>query len=301
MVSWENVTKVFASDLLKSAVVALDDVSFSLREGSMTGYLGANGAGKTTSLKIALGFTAASKGEIKFSPVLGASPKEALARTGFLPERPYFYPHLTGREFSDYMGALSGVPKATLMKRRQDLAERLKIAHALNRPLRTYSKGMLQRMGFLVAVQHDPALVILDEPLSGLDPVGRKEFKDMMGEINRQGKTVFFSTHVVSDVEETCDDVVFLRQGKLAFSGGVAELLARHTSRRFRIVLSAPPHAQWVCPTVSSIYHAGVWTLVVEDAHRDSLVQEAVAAGAAVLGISSEGANLEEIFYGIQS
>jgi ABC-2 type transport system ATP-binding protein len=301
MVSWENVTKVFATDLLKSAVVALDDVSFSLREGSMTGYLGANGAGKTTSLKIALGFTAASKGKIRFSPVLGASPKEALARTGFLPERPYFYPHLTGGEFSDYMGALSGVPRTSLTKRRQHLAERLKIDHALNRPLRTYSKGMLQRMGFLVAVQHDPALVILDEPLSGLDPVGRKEFKDMMGEINRQGKTVFFSTHVVSDVEETCDEVVFLRQGKLAFSGGVADLMARHASRRFRVVLAASPDACWDTPTVSSLYHAGVWTLVVEDAYREGLVREAVGAGAGLLGVSPEGASLEEIFYGLQS
>ncbi len=127
MISWENVTKVFATDLLRRPVTALDDVSFSLREGSMTGYLGANGAGKTTSLKIALGFTTATSGQVRFSPSLGATPREALARTGFLPERPYFYPHLTGLEFSDYMGALSGVPRSVLGPRRTELAERLNV------------------------------------------------------------------------------------------------------------------------------------------------------------------------------
>lgn len=299
MIFWKNVSKIFSSDLLAKPVKALDDVSFTVPEGSMVGFLGANGAGKTTSLKIGLGFTKASSGEVGFSPKLGSDRLSALKKTGFLPERPYFYPHLTGAEFSDYMAHLSGMDKQSILPRRTLLAERLGIAHALSRPLRTYSKGMLQRMGFLVAIQHNPSLVVLDEPLSGLDPVGRKELKDLIGEVHREGKTVFFSTHIVSDVEEICDRLVFLRQGKLVYEGGVRELLDKHPATSFRFVLQTTEDRAWRTPILSQTKTGQTMTIKVEAGLRDEFVQEVVANKVPLLSLNSEGARLEQIFYGI--
>lgn len=298
MIIWENITKTFSSDLLAKPFTALDDVSFAIKPGSMTGYLGANGAGKTTSLKIALGFSKASKGEIKFSPLLGSNRKEALRKIGYLPERPYFYPHLTGHEFSDYMGLLSGMPRNQIHQRRKGLAEKLGIEYALSRTLKTYSKGMLQRLGFLVAVQHDPEFIVLDEPLSGLDPVGRKELKDMMNDFHHQGKTVFFSTHIVSDVEETCDDVIFLRKGKIQYSGGVHELLASTPSRVFRMSLQTTAAPVFKAPVIEVVKHSSSWLVKAEVSQRENLLAEALASGARILSVTSEGATLEQVFYG---
>jgi len=264
----------------------------------MIGYLGANGAGKTTSLKIALGFSRPTSGKVSFSPKLGATPREAMARIGFLPERPYFYPHLTGHEFSDYMGLLSGMRTSEIGPRREKLAERLGIAAALGRPLRTYSKGMLQRMGFLVAIQHDPQIIILDEPLSGLDPLGRKELKDLMGDIHKEGKTVFFSTHIVSDVEETCDSMVFLRQGKVVYSGSVKALLDQNPARLFRVVIESSNEPIFQTPVVSKSRQNAFWLLKVETGLREKLVMEALGSGCKLISVGPEGARLEDIFYG---
>lgn len=298
MIVWDKVTKVFTSDLLTKPVTALDNVSFAIREGSMTGYIGANGAGKTTSIKIALNFTRATSGSVIFSSRLGHTKENQLGKIGFLPERPYFYPHLTGKEFSLYMGLLSGMKKSDISHKSTVLAERLGIAHALNRPVVTYSKGMLQRLGFLVAIQHDPHLIILDEPLSGLDPVGRKELKDLMMDLNRSGKTVFFSTHIVSDVEETCSDIVFLRQGKLIYSGGVREIMESAPSRAIRITATLAGEPVLSCPTISreQVFHS--WVIKVDASHKELALQELLAKNAKIQSMVPEGASLETIFYG---
>lgn len=298
MIVWEDVTKIFTSDLLTKPVTALDHVSFKIREGSMTGYIGANGAGKTTSIKIALNFTKATSGVVSFSSSLGKTREQQLKKVGFLPERPYFYPHLTGEEFAQFMGLLSGMSKADIKKRSTALADRLGIAHALARPLKTYSKGMLQRMGFLVSIQHDPDLIILDEPLSGLDPVGRKELKDLMVDLNREGKTVFFSTHIVSDVEETCSDIVFLRQGKLIYSGGVQEIMNSATTRAMRITvtLAQSPRLSFTPISIEPVFHT--WVVKVDAAQKESALQELISQGAKIQSMGPEGASLESIFYG---
>ena len=298
MIIWDKITKIFNTDILTRSVKALDDVSFELKPGSMTGFIGANGAGKTTSLKIALGFTSPTSGRISFSKELGENRQSALKRTGFLPERPYFYPHLTGEEFSTYMGLLSGMDKIKIVQQRKLLSERLKIDHALNRPLKTYSKGMLQRLGFLVAIQHDPELVILDEPLSGLDPVGRKELKDLMSDIHRNGKTVFFSTHIVSDVEETCDQLVCLKHGKLIYSGGVRELLDKSKESFCRIAVDLDPMPSFATPIRSVKKQSLLWVIEVELAHQEELIMELIKAKGKILSISSERTSLEDIFYG---
>jgi len=299
MINWENITKVFSSDLLSRPVKALDDVTFSLVEGSTTGYIGANGAGKTTSIKIALGFTSTTKGQVTFAPSLGSDREEIFKHIGFLPERPYFYPHLTGNEFAQYMGLLSGMTQERMKERVTQLAERFGIAHALDRPLRTYSKGMLQRMGFLVAIQHDPKLIVLDEPLSGLDPLGRKELKDVIVDLSREGKTVFFSTHIVSDVEEICDRIVFLEKGKLSYNGGVADMLAKASSRVCRVMASFSQEPKFSTPIIEQKSHGSTWQIKVDTQHREKLLGEILSTGGQVVELSSEGATLEQIFYGV--
>ena len=298
MVIWENVTKTFDSDLLTKPVTALDDVSFELVEGSTTGFLGANGAGKTTSIKIALGFTSATRGEARFSSRIGKTRDEALRRTGFLPERPYFYPHLTGHEFALYMGLLSGMSRQEIKLRSIQLAERLGIAGALNRPLKTYSKGMLQRMGFLVAIQHNPELVILDEPLSGLDPIGRKDLKDIIGSLSREGKTIFFSTHIVSDVEEICQNLVFLKSGKLVYTGEVKLLLEKNPSRVCRLTTRFAKIPNFNTPVIEIQQNLSTVVIKVEVIHREKLLAEILSEGGQILEVSSEGARLEQIVYG---
>jgi ABC-2 type transport system ATP-binding protein len=229
---FNNVNKNFARDFWQKDFVALENVSFQMNKGCITGFLGANGAGKTTSLRILLKLIKPSSGTIDFAPELGTKGSEIFKKIGFLPERPYFYPNLTGQEFLIYMGMLAGVKKSDLPIMIKHWTERLNIAFALNRKLRTYSKGMLQRVGFASTCLHRPELLILDEPLSGLDPIGRKEFKDAMIELSKEGKSIFFSSHIVSDVEEICQEVVILEHGKLIYSGGINSFI-RDNSRNF--------------------------------------------------------------------
>ncbi|OFZ14344.1 MAG: hypothetical protein A2X86_05730 [Bdellovibrionales bacterium GWA2_49_15] len=224
MIEFINISKHFKTDFWAKPFIALDSVSFKLEPQSITGFLGANGAGKTTSLKIMLGFISQDSGRIEFSKNLGIG-LEKFEKIGFFPERPYFYPDLTGREFLEFMGQITNVDKERRRKNIESWAEKLKIDHALNRKIRAYSKGMLQRLGLIAAIIHDPELIILDEPMAGLDPVGRKEFKDIFVQLWKAGKTIFFSSHIVSDVEEICSKVIVLEKGKVLYQGDIEKLL----------------------------------------------------------------------------
>lgn len=302
MLEVRGVTKIFRSDLLKSPFVALDDVSFKVPEGSMVGFLGANGAGKTTSIKIILDFIRADKGGVEFhSSLKTAKGAIRFEKIGYLPERPYFYPHLTGLEFASFMAELSGLNRKSAKEEISRQAPKFHIDHALNRPLRTYSKGMLQRLGFMVTILHRPDLVILDEPLSGLDPIGRLEMKEIMHELRKTGKTVFFSSHIVPDVEEICDRVVFLRLGKLIYDGSVDRLLADNLRQSYWLTL---PHAEYKVKTSlikSEKLNNELIRWEVSSANKDSLVKELVEQGASIQGIKQVRPSLEEIFYQIRS
>jgi ABC-2 type transport system ATP-binding protein len=202
MITFNNITKSFKTDFWAKPFKALDCVSFTIREGELTGFLGANGAGKTTSIKIMMKFIWQNAGEVIYSNKLGINQMEIFSNLGFVPERPYFYPHLTGREFLSFAGELCKVTRNDLKTAIDKWGEQFQIAHAIDRKVRGYSKGMLQRLGIISSLIHNPKIIILDEPLSGLDPVGRKEIKDALLDLNKQGKTIFFSSHIVSDVEE---------------------------------------------------------------------------------------------------
>lgn len=201
-------------------ISALSNVSLSVAQGEIFGFLGHNGAGKTTMMKILLGLLRATSGyaELLGSPVQNV---DVRARIGYLPESPYFYDYLTAEEFLYFYGKLAGLHRETIRTRIPRLLEQVSLTEARQRQLRKFSKGMLQRIGLAQALIHDPELVILDEPMSGLDPIGRKEVRDLILGLRDQGKTVFFSTHIISDVEMICDRVGILAKGKMLSLGRI--------------------------------------------------------------------------------
>lgn len=217
VVRLERVSKAFG------AVRAVDGLSLSIKRGEILGFLGTNGAGKTTTIKMLLGFFRPDAGRLT---VLDQDPcASATRRTiGYMPETAYYYPYLNVRELLSLYGGLCGMPKPLIRTRSDALIERVGLAEAGSRLLRTYSKGMLQRAGIAQALLHDPELLILDEPLTGLDPLARIQFRDLILELKKQGKTVFFSSHELSEAELICDRVAILKQGALVWSGAVRDV-----------------------------------------------------------------------------
>ena len=202
---------------------ALRPLHLRVEEGEIFGFLGPNGAGKTTTLKLLMGLVFPTAG---LARILGMDYQDpgVKAQIGFLPEQPYFYDYLTGRELLEYYAQLSGVPAKERSHRVNEMLERVGLREAAGVQLRKFSKGMLQRVGIAQAILHDPKVVFLDEPMSGLDPMGRREVRDLMEILKRQGKTVFFSTHILSDAEALCDRVAILHQGQLRGVGAIADL-----------------------------------------------------------------------------
>lgn len=204
---------------------ALRPLTLAVEEGEIFGFLGPNGAGKTTTLKILMGLVFPTSGSAR---ILGMELDDARmkAQIGFLPEQPYFYDHLTARELLRYYGQLSGVDAKQLSHKVDAVLEQVRLTESANVQLRKFSKGMLQRAGIAQAILHDPKIVFLDEPMSGLDPMGRREVRNLIEDLKAKGKTVFFSTHILSDAEALCDRVAIINQGELRGVGAVAELTA---------------------------------------------------------------------------
>jgi ABC-2 type transport system ATP-binding protein len=202
---------------------ALRPLQFTVEEGEIFGFLGPNGAGKTTTLKLLMGLISPTAGAAR---ILGRdwTDPEIKAQIGFLPEQPYFYDHLTAHELLEYYGQLSGVPAKDRKRRVEEVLDQVGLRDVRGVQLRKFSKGMLQRIGIGQAILHDPRLVFFDEPMSGLDPMGRREVRDLMEQLKRAGKTVFFSTHILSDAEALCDRVAIIHQGELRGVGAVEEL-----------------------------------------------------------------------------
>jgi len=209
----------------KKTKIALRPLTLSIPEGEVFGYLGPNGAGKTTTLRLLMGLAAPTGGSFT---ILGGTITDPRIRSqiGFLPEQPYFYDHLTPRELLDYFATLSALPASERTRRIEASLRRVGLQDdAWNTQLRKFSKGMLQRVGLAQAIIHDPKLIVLDEPMSGLDPMGRREVRDLIEELNHEGKTIVFSTHILSDAEALCDRVAVLNRGELRGVGVVADLI----------------------------------------------------------------------------
>ena len=239
IVKVENIVKDFRPGFGLVRKRVLHGISFSVHQGEIFGFVGPNGAGKTTMLKILMGLIHAQGGS---ASILGHDIRENAFRkhVGFLPENPYFYDFLTGAEFLNFYARVSGVPAQQRPERIASLLEQVGLAHAGGARLRTYSKGMLQRVGSAQAVVHDPDIVFLDEPRSGLDPIGRKEIRELILRLNGEGKTIFMNTHILSDVEMLCHRGAILVNGKIRYVGSSEEFLASE-ERSADVVLARLP------------------------------------------------------------
>ncbi|MCH2188213.1 ABC transporter ATP-binding protein [Candidatus Gracilibacteria bacterium] len=192
----------------------LKGVSFEVQQGEMYGFLGPNGAGKTTTMKSILGFITPEEGDVELFGKSGIS-IETKKRIGFMPENTYLYKHLTGEEFLRFHAGFFGMTGEQATKKVDALLEKVGLSEAKKKYLKEYSKGMLQRVGLAQAMINDPELLFLDEPMSGLDPIGRKMVKDLLVELNKKGTTIFFNTHILADVESICDKISIIHQGKI--------------------------------------------------------------------------------------
>jgi ABC-2 type transport system ATP-binding protein len=220
----EHLSKQYRAGVRRKRVHAVTDASFDVQKGEVFGFVGPNGAGKTTTIRVLMGLVKPSAGSVSLfgKPIPSRATR---ARLGFLPEAPYFYDYLSAREYLDLVGRLFGMDAAARKKRAAELCDKVGLGAAADRPMKKYSKGMLQRAGLAQALMNDPELVVLDEPMSGLDPIGRKEVRDLIHELRDAGKTIFFSTHILPDVEAICDRVAIIVSGKVLDVGPVDKLL----------------------------------------------------------------------------
>jgi ABC-2 type transport system ATP-binding protein len=202
---------------------ALSPLHLNVEDGEIFGFLGPNGAGKTTTLKLLMGLVFPTAGSARILGKEWTDP-EVKAQIGFLPEQPYFYDHLTAHELLNYYAQLSGVPGKERTRRVDAMLQRVGLPDVKGVQLRKFSKGMLQRVGIAQAILHDPKLVFFDEPMSGLDPMGRREVRDLMEQLKHEGKTVFFSTHILPDAEALCDRVAIIHRGELRGVGAIKDL-----------------------------------------------------------------------------
>ena len=294
----DKLGKTFKKPFSGKKVVAVEGIDLKVHEGEIVGFLGPNGAGKTTTLKMLTGLIAPTSGSATIFGHPVPSP-DAMTNVGFLPENPYVYPYLTPREFVSLCGRLSGLTGAHLRHRVEAVIERVGMTHAIDRAVRALSKGMLQRVGLAAALVHEPKLLILDEPMSGLDPVGRKEVRDIIVDEKKKGRTVFFSTHILSDVEVLCDHVCILRRGRVVVSGVLGELLDAG-SRGSEITMSPASPELLEALTMMGLSPrtiAGSFVVEVEgDARSRDVLKRAIELGASIEAVTSKRETLESLF-----
>jgi ABC-2 type transport system ATP-binding protein len=276
----------------------LHGISFSVKRGEIFGFVGPNGAGKTTTLKVLMGLIRATSGS---ATILGHDITETAYRKeiGFLPENAYFYDYLTGRELLDFYARLSGVGAEHRDERVSTLLEWVGLSDAADQRIRTYSKGMAQRVGIAQALVHDPSVVFLDEPMSGLDPIGRKEIRDLILRLRAEGKTVFMNTHILSDVEMVCDRVAIIVAGKIMYQGCTEDFLS-DDKLMFEIVISGVRPE--LVSTLEERFAAelrGVGERVemrVKEKQVEPVLAAVLEAGGRIGAVTPQRASLESIF-----
>ena len=299
VVEIENLTKDYEVGFWRTRKVrALDGLSLKVEPRQIFGFLGANGAGKTTTLKLLMRLIFPTAGR---ASILGQEISEISMhqRIGYLPENPYFYDYLTPREFLDYGGQLFGLDTATRKRRAQELLTRVNLDQkSWDRQLRKLSKGMLQRVGLAQALVNDPEIVFLDEPMSGLDPVGRREVRDLIATLRTEGKTVFMCSHILSDIEVLCDNVAILKQGRLAHAGSLDELRARESSAFEIIVTNTGPglFMLWLPEASLSQTANGLRIEVHEEREIDRVIETLRASNGKLVSINPIKQSLEDLF-----
>jgi ABC-2 type transport system ATP-binding protein len=294
----DNVVKDFRPGFGLRKKRVLHGISLSVNRGEIFGFVGPNGAGKTTTLKILMGLIRASGGE---ASILGHDVKESAYRrhVGFLPENPYFYDFLTGREILTFYARLSGVPLRECDDRVTMLLDWVGLAHATHERLRTYSKGMLQRVGIAQALVHDPSVVFLDEPMSGLDPIGRVEIRDLILRLRSEGKTVFMNTHILSDVEMVCDRVAIIVKGRIRYHGETQELLVNGEREQELVAAGLSPE---LAESIEERFKARLRgqgdhvELQFAEKLTEEVLREVLDSGGRVISLTPRRGSLESIF-----
>jgi ABC-2 type transport system ATP-binding protein len=285
----------------KKKVRAVDGISLSVKGGQIFGFLGGNGAGKTTTIKILMSLLYPTAGSAR---ILGQDISDFTmhSRIGYCPENPYFYDYLTPRELLTYFGDIFGADKANIKDKAEDLLNKVGLDEKdRSKQLRKFSKGMLQRVGLAQSLINDPEIVFLDEPMSGLDPIGRREVRELIAGLREKGTTVFMSTHILSDVEALCDEVAILRRGNLAASGKLDDLLVSHAETQvFEVTLRGISAEGFELPgidasQISSRAH-GVMVRIEDESQIDAVLAEARKKGGHLVSIQPTRQSLEELF-----
>jgi ABC-2 type transport system ATP-binding protein len=296
----DNLTKDYEVGFWRQRKVrALDGLSLVVKRGQIFGFLGANGAGKTTTLKLLMRLIYPTGGTAR---ILGRDIADVSmhARIGYLPENPYFYDYLTAREFLNYCGELFGLDGNTRKRQTEELLSRVNLEKkSWDRQLRKFSKGMLQRVGLAQALVNDPEIVFLDEPMSGLDPVGRREVRDLIASLRTQGKTVFMCSHILSDIEVLCDSVAILKRGRLAHAGSLDEVRAREI-RSVEIIASGADEArlrqQLGNHATVTTTASGLRIEVSDEKEVDAVIAALRKANGKLVSVQPVRQSLEELF-----
>jgi ABC-2 type transport system ATP-binding protein len=299
----DNLTKDYEVGFWRQRKVrALDQLSLKVGRGEIFGFLGANGAGKTTTLKLLMRLMYPTGGA---ASILGHDIDDISmhARIGYLPEHPYFYDYLTAREFLEYCAELFGYARAERKTRAAEMLRRVRLDEkSWDKQLRKFSKGMLQRVGLAQALVNDPEVVFLDEPMSGLDPIGRREVRDLIAAQRARGATVFLCSHILADIEALCDRAAVLRRGRLAHVGSLDELRGMDKEREMEIVVATADEAR-LENAVAGVEHArltlmpgGARVEVPTERHVDAALAALRATGARLVSVQPIGNALEELF-----
>jgi ABC-2 type transport system ATP-binding protein len=301
MIAVDGVSKSYPTGFFGRRVRVLSDLSFGVGRNEIVGFLGPNGAGKTTTIKILNGLAFPDAGTVTIFGERAGTRQQARRHVGFMPEQPYFYEYLTGLEFLSLCGHLTGMRRGAIVDRSKAMLARVGLSGAGEAAVRKYSKGMMQRLALAQALLHDPELLILDEPMSGLDPLGRMEFRALIRDMKASGKTVFFSSHIISDVEALCDRVVMLDRGSKVAEGTLDELLGSEGIQYVELLFSPPPDRRWLADRglVSeggSLQGGGVTVRAKDLQEANALVDAFRAAGSLVRSFTPVKRRLEDVY-----
>jgi len=297
MLSIQSVRQSVRTGFWLNRIEILKGLSFDIPKRSIFGFLGPNGAGKTTLIHLITGIKRPTSGRLLLDGV-DCHEKESKRKIGYLPERPYFYDHLTGEGLLRYFGRLSGMRDGDIADRIPKVLEAVGMSHARSLELRKYSKGMLQRIGIAQAMVHNPEFLVLDEPMSGLDPVGRKEVRELILRLARENHTIFFSTHVIPDVEAICDSVAMIRKGELVGCGTVSQFLDRDTTPIEIAFSGVSLEAAKRLAEFTSVREMveGIRATLPSDHAVEAVLRGLLEKGAKILWVSPIRPSLEEAF-----
>ncbi|RKY77761.1 ABC transporter ATP-binding protein [candidate division KSB1 bacterium] len=297
MLRIENLTKTYSSGFIPRRTTAVCNLNLEIEKGEVFAFLGANGAGKTTTIKAILNIISPTEGRIWIMGIDNRQ-KEARRKVGFLPDQPYFYDYLTAKEFLFFTARLYGMPKTEISEKIYSLLELVGLHEDAYLHLRKYSRGMLQRLAFAQALINDPELLILDEPMTGLDPLGRKQFRDIILNLKERKKTIFFSSHILSDAELIADRVGIINKGHLVNIGKLDDLLETQIQEveiTFQINNSQLPELKKQYPNLIS-RDSKVLIKVPSEQHTMEVIRELETRGGHLISVIPHKRNLEEIF-----